>query len=190
VNNNEIRLKISPSSATSLFIGDFVVFYGFHHVEFQDLIATVVSMDQGVTVQFDYPTMFLFEDGVTSLSPVNPTTALRTTYMAPSRFDLSSGRRMVLCRAIVDNQDVGSIHIPALSTRAFFGRIQLFSGMDLVNFLNADTAVGSHEFNSVLKRLSKIRFQFFNEDGTEYNFVGVDYTMFLRLTCLDSNKGI
>lgn len=190
VNDNEISLKISPSSATSLSVGDFVVFDGFHHEEFQDIVATVVSMDQGVTVQFDYPTSFLFKDGVTSLSPVNPTTALRTTYMASSRFDLSRGRRMVLCRAIVDNQDVGSIHIPALSTRAFFGRIQLFSGMDLVNFLNADTAVGSHEFNSVLKRLSKIRFQFFNEDGTSYNFVGVDYTMFLRLTCLDSNKGI
>ena len=190
VNNNEIQLKISPSSATSLSVGDLVVFNGFHHVEFQDIVATVVSLDQSVTVQFDYPTTFLFEDGISSLSPVNQTTTLRTTYMSPSRFDLSSGRRMILCRAVVDNQDVGSIHMPSLSTRSFFGRIQLFSGMDLVNFLNADTAVGSHQFNSVLKRLTKIRFQFFNEDGTEYDFGGVDYTMFLKLTCLDSNKGI
>lgn len=40
--------------------------------------------------------------------------------------------------------------------------------MDLVNFLGPDTAVGSQEFNSVLKRLNNIRFHFFNEDGTKY----------------------
>ncbi|CAN0544400.1 unnamed protein product, partial [Ectocarpus sp. 8 AP-2014] len=71
-----------------------------------------------------------------------------------------------------------------------FGRIQLFSGANLVNFLGKDTAVGSHEFNSVMKRINKIRFQFYNEDGTAYDFIGVDYTMFLELVCLDSNKGL
>lgn len=190
VNNNSVELTITPASPTSLAVGDVVIFDGFHCKEFDDLRATVVALDQGVSVQFDYPTSFLLEDDVSSVSPVSPTTMLRTTFLAPDRFDLSRGRRMVLCRAVVDNQDVGSIHIPSLSTRSFFGRIQLFSGMDMVNFLGQDTAVGSHEFNSVLKRLNKIRFQFFNEDGTPYQFVGVDYTMFLELTCLDSNKGL
>ena len=190
VESNSVELVITPSSSTSLSVGDAVVFSGFHCQEFQELDITVVSVDQGITVKFDYPTQFLMEDGVTSISPVNAETLIPTTYITPQRFDLSRGRRMVLCRAVVDNQDVGSIHIPALSTRVFFGRIQLFSGADLVNFLNKDTAVGSHEFNSVMKRLNKIRLQFFNEDGTEYDFVGVEYTMFLELTCLDSNTGI
>lgn len=196
VNNNSLTLFLSTSTTPSFAVDDSVVFRGFHSKEFQAATARVVSVTSenenptGVTIQLDYPTTFLFNDGVSSLSPVNQETLHRTTYMAPHRFDLSRGRRMVLCRAIVDNQDVGSIHIPSVSTRSFFGRIQLFSGADLVNFLGADTAVGSHEFNSVLKRLNKIRFQFFSEDGTTYDFVGVDYTMFLELTCLDSNKGI
>lgn len=192
VDNNLIELVISLDSApTSLSADDTVAFSGFTSPEFQDLRATVVSVDQGIiTVNFDYPTQYVFEDGVTTLTPVDSITTVGTTYITPNRFDLSRGRRMVLCRAVVDNQDVGSIHIPRLSTRSFFGRIQLFSGADLVNFLGKDTAVGSHEFNSVLKRLNKIKFQFFNEDGTTYDFVGVDYTMFLELTCLDSNRGL
>lgn len=192
VDNNSIELVISLDSApTSLSADDTVAFSGFTSPEFQDLHATVVSVDQGmITVNFDYPTQYVFEDGVTTLTPVDPITTVGTTYITPNRFDLSRGRRMVLCRAVVDNQDVGSIHIPRLSTLSFFGRIQLFSGADLVNFLGKDTAVGSHEFNSVLKRLNKIKFQFFNEDGTTYDFVGVDYTMFLELTCLDSNRGL
>ncbi|CAN0489787.1 unnamed protein product [Ectocarpus sp. 12 AP-2014] len=192
VNSNVVEVLITPSSPTTLSAGDVVVFGGFHSEEFQDLHATVVLVDEdgGITVQFDYPTILLFEDGVTSMYPVNPDTTLGTTYIAPNRFDLSRGRRMVLCRAVVDNQDVGSIHIPSLSTRSFFGRIQLFSGANLVNFLGKDTAVGSHEFNSVMKRINKIRFQFYNEDGTTYDFIGVDYTMFLELVCLDSNRGL
>ena len=192
VDDNSVELVISLDSApTSLSADDTVAFSGFTSPEFQDLRATVVAVDQEmITVSFDYPTQYVFEDGVTSLTPVSATTTVGTTYITPNRFDLSRGRRMVLCRAVVDNQDVGSIHIPRLSTRSFFGRIQLFSGADLVNFLGKDTAVGSHEFNSVLKRLNKIKFQFFNEDGTAYDFVGVDYTMFLELTCLDSNRGL
>lgn len=190
VNSNSVEIVITPSSPTTLAVGDVVIFNGFHSEEFQDLNATVVLVDEGITVRFDYPTFLLFEDGVTCLAPVNPETMVHTTYIAPNRSDLSRGRRMVLCRAVVDNQDVGSIHIPSLSTRSFFGRIQLFSGANLVNFLGKDTAVGSHEFNSVMKRINKIRFQFYNEDGTTYDFIGVDYTMFLELTCLDSNKGL
>ncbi len=202
VNDNSVTLAVSlddtsaDPSTISLVEEDVVQFSGFVSPEFGDLDATVVSVDERsssgsvVTISFDYPTRFLFEDGVSKLTPVDPDTTLRTTYITPHRFDLSRGRRVVLCRAVVDNQDVGSIHIPRLSTRAFFGRIQLFSGADLVNFLNKDTAYGAHEFNSVLKRLNKIRFQFVNEDGSAYDFVGVDYTMFLELTCLDSNRGL
>lgn len=193
VENNSIELALTlGSSATSLAAGDAIIFSeGFSSPEFVDLAASVVSVDDTmVTVTFDYPTSYLFSDGVPTLSPINADTLVPTTYLAPDRFDLSRGRRMVLCRAVVDNQDIGSIHIPSLSNAWFFGRIQLFSGADLVNFLNKDTAVGSHEFNSVLKRLNKIRFQFFNEDGTKYDFVGVDYTMFIEITCLDSNKGL
>ncbi|CAM9205897.1 unnamed protein product [Pylaiella littoralis] len=193
VSNNLVELVCTLSSPTSLSTGDPVTFVGFDAEELSVVDAAVVHVDDtgsSVTVQFTYPTTYLLEDGVSSLSPVNPDTMIRTTYITPDRFDMSRGRRIALCRAIVDNQDVGSIHIPSLSARSFFGRIQLFSGAELVNFLSKDTAIGTHEFNSVLKRLNKIRLQFFNEDGTPYDFIGVDYTMFLELTCMDSNKGL
>lgn len=193
VQNSSVELTLTTGSpATSLSTGDAIIFRGgFDSPEFAHLSARVVSVDGAlVAVSFDYPASYLFSDGVSKLSPINADTLIPTTYISTDRFDLSRARRMVLCRAVVDNQDIGSIHIPSLSNAWFFGRIQLHSGADLVNFLNKDTAVGSHEFNSVLKRLNKIRFQFFNEDGTKYDFVGVDYTMFLEITCLDSNKGL
>jgi len=194
VSNNTVRIVITPSSPSSLSVGDSVTLSGFNSPEMNDLSLDVVSVNSSTsdfTLRFTYPTTYLStESGSVTLTAVNKTTELKTTYLTPFRFDLSRGRRMVLCRAIIDNQDIGSIHIPSLSSRDFFGRIQLFSGADLVNFLSSETAVGSHEFNSVVKRLNRIRFQFFNEDGSEYDFVGVDYTIFIKLITLDSNVGI
>lgn len=80
------------------------------------------------------------------------------------------------------------MHIPNDRT-TFFGRIQLFSGADLVNFVGVDQAIGHHKFTSIVKRLRAIRFRFYNEDGSDYHFVGVDYTAFLEVTTLDSNTG-
>lgn len=191
--NNKIALVVTPGNSTTLVAGDYVKFNGFSAPEFEEITGYVIAVSSSsndVVIQFSYPSTYLFKEGESWVSPVNPDTGILTTYLTPYRFDLSRGRRMVLCRAIIDNQEAGSIIIPALSNSRFFGRIQLFSGADLVNFLGPDTAVGAHEFNSVLKRLSKIRFQFFNEDGTKYDFIGVDYTIFLRLTLLDSNSGI
>lgn len=194
--NNIVDIVVTPSagSATTLSAGDSVSLSGFTAPEMNELVLEVKSVSSSSTdfvLSFTYPSMSLsVESGTVTLTPINSTTGLKTTYLTPYRFDLSRGRRMVLCRAIIDNQDVGSIHIPSLKTRNFFGRIQLFSGADLVNFLNDSTAVGNHEFNSVLKRLNRIRFQFFNEDGSEYDFIGVDYTIFLKITSLDSNNGI
>ena len=194
ISNNLVDVVVTTSSSTSLSVGDSVFMSGFDAEELKGLtmvVSSVSSSSNDVILQFTYPTTNLFStDGTTRLAPVDTDTGILTTYITPFRFDLSRGRRMVLCRAIIDNQDVGSIHIPALSSRNFFGRIQLFSGADLVNFLGPDTAVGTHEFNSVLKRLNRIRFQFFNEDGTPYDFIGVDYTIFIKLTKLDSNTGI
>ena len=194
--NNVVHVSVTPSpgSSTALSAGDSVSLSGFTSSDMNDLEVEVESVSSSGTdfvLRFTYPSVSLsVESGATTLSPINRTTGLKTTYLTPHRFDLSRGRRMVLCRAVIDNQDVGSIHIPSLSSRNFFGRIQLFSGADLVNFLNDTTAVGKHEFNSVLKRLNRIRFQFFNEDGTAYDFNGVDYTIFLKITSLDSNSGI
>ena len=95
----------------------------------------------------------------------------------------------MLCKAVVENLQIGTIQIPG-SRDKFLGRIQLFAGGDLVNFTNLQQAIGKHKFNSVLKRLNKLRLQFYNEDGSEYNFVGVDYSMFVRVKCLSSNTGL
>lgn len=192
--NNVVSIVVTPDASTTLSVGDSVTLSGLSFPEFEDLtmeVTSVSSSSDDFVLKFTYPSTFMsVESGSVMITPINNTTGLKTTYLTPYRFDLSRGRRMVLCRAIIDNQDVGSIHIPALSSRKFFGRIQLFSGADLVNFLNSETAVGTHEFNSVVKRINRIRFQFFNEDGSEYDFVGVDYTIFVKIVSLDSNRGI
>jgi hypothetical protein len=194
INENLVNIVVTPASVTNFAVGDTVEMNGYDAEELEGLSMTVLSFSSSsndITLQFTYPTTYLSSlNGNTRIAPVKNSTGILTTYVTPFRFDLSRGRRMVLCRAIIDNQDVGSIHIPSLSTSNFFARIQLFSGADLVNFLGPDTAVGTHEFNSVIKRLNKIRFQFVNEDGAPYDFVGVDYTIFLRVLKLDSNTGI
>lgn len=207
---NVVILTITPSGPTGFTVGDSVTFSGFNGTDLDETAFTVSALDvssDAFNVTFTFPTTSLvkgqsgttvetsidamdgFEDGTTYLSPVNPTTGYHTTYIGPKRFDLSRGRRVIICRATIDDQDIGTMFIPQDRTR-FFGRIQLFSGADLVNFLGPDNAVGKHTFNSVVKRLHAIRFRFYNEDSTPYDFVGVEYTLFLRITSVDSNTGL
>ena len=205
IENNIINLVIESSDTLDLSIGDSVVLAGFNNTEMSDITPVVVgvgSSNEQVTIQFRYPINFLIKNSntriitnetpsvKTELKAINPTTGIYTTYMTKNRFDLSRGRRMVLCKATIDNQDIGNVQIPSLTSSKFFGRIQLFSGADLVNFLSGDTAVGTHKFNSLLKRLRSITFRFYNEDGSDYDFIGVDYTIFLEVITLDTNKGI
>lgn len=185
---NVITLTIESSAVVS--VGETVTFSGFDAKEWEDIEATVISVDTTTfNVEFTYPTSYSFVEGETYITPINSVTGCETTYISPGRFDLSRGRRVLLCKAIVENLEIGTIQIPG-SRDKFFGRIQLFAGGDLVNFTNLQQAVGKHRFNSVLKRLNKIRLQFYNEDGSEYNFVGVDYSMFIRVRCLSSNTGL
>lgn len=122
-------------------------------------------------------------------TPVNSTTGNSTTYVGPYRYDLSACRRTIFCGMVVDDLDVGSIRIPGSRTK-FFGRIQLFSGGDLVNFSGTNNARGDHTFNSLVKRLRSFRLRFYNDDGSPYSFEGCNYSMFLRVVCLSSNTGI
>lgn len=207
---NTVILTITPSGPTGFAVGDAVTFSGFTETDLDETSFTVSAMDassDAFNVTFAFPTTSLvkgqsgstvetsieamdgFEEGTTYLAPVNPTTRYHTTYIGPNRFDLSRGRRVIICRATIDQQDIGTMFIPKDRTR-FFARIQLFSGADLVNFLGPDAAVGKHTFNSVVKRLHSIRFRFYNEDGTNYDFGGVEYTLFLRITSVDSNTGL
>lgn len=129
------------------------------------------------------------EPGITRATPVSAATGYSTTYVGPHRFDLSRGRRVILCRMVVDDLDVGNISIPKSRT-TFFGRIQLFSGADLVNFLATDNARGEHTFNSLVKRMRRFRLRFYNDDGTPYSFEGVDFSLLLKVVCLSSNTGL
>lgn len=156
-------------------------------------VVTLTSLEtaSAVTGTVRVPSLALVDEanGSTRATPVNPTTGFSTTYVSPFRFDLSRGRRIILCRATIDDLDVGNIRIPQDRTK-FFGRIQLFSGADLVNFLSRENARGEHTFNSLVKRMRSIRLRFYNEDGSDYDFVGVEFTLFIKAVCLDSNTGI
>jgi len=208
--NNVVILTITPDVDTGFVAGEIVEFSGFTTTDLDGIVFTIDSIDvssDAFNVSFLFPTSSLvkgqsgstiettiesmdgFDDGITYLAPINPTTGLHTTYISPNRFDLSRGRRVILVRATVDDQDIGNVFIPNSRDR-FFARIQLFSGADLVNFLNTLSAVGHHNFNGIVKRLHDIRFRFYNEDGSEYDFVGVDWALFVRITSLDSNTGL
>lgn len=152
------------------------------------LVSSVTSATeiQGIVA---VPSVTVLDAGETRATPVNQATGFSTTYVGPHRYDLSRGRRIILCRMVIDDLDVGSIVIPR-SRIKFFGRIQLFSGADLVNFLGTENARGEHTFNSLVKRLRSIRLRFYNDDGSAYRFEGVDFSMFLKVVCLSSSTGI
>lgn len=190
--NNEASVVVTfGDNISGLVIGDEVTIVGLtgdHWLSSPAVTLTDVASATVVTGTLAVPSLELV-DGATRATPVNPTTGFGTTYLSPYRFDLSRGRRIILCRATIDDLDVGNIRIPKDRTK-FFGRIQLFSGADLVNFLSTENARGEHTFNSLVKRLRSLRLRFYNEDGSEYDFVGVEFTLFIKAVCLDSNTGI
>lgn len=152
------------------------------------LVSSVQSATEIVGVIFVPCVATLAGSNITA-TPVNSITGNSTTYVGPYRYDLSACRRTIFCRMVVDDLDVGSITIPGSRTK-FFGRIQLFSGGDLVNFSGTNNAWGDHTFNSLVKRLRRIHLRFYNDDGTLYKFEGCNYSMFLKVVCLSSNTGI
>ena len=190
---NIVTIVTTTTAAVTFAVSDEVTFTGLTASEFEEAVVFTVTEVDGVnftfTSTFTYPSHLSALVGPTIVTPAYATTGIPTTYLSPHRFDLSRGRRVILCRATIDDKDLGTIHIPNDRT-VYFGRIQLFSGADLVNFLSVDQAVGHHKFNSVVKKVSKIRFRFYNENGSSYDFVGVDYTAFLKFLTLDSNTGI
>lgn len=190
---NEVSISVTTSAPVDFSVGELISFSGLTSPEWeQDVNVVVTALDVSTTsfdATFTYPTKSSFEEGNTFVSPVNKVTGIPTTYLSPNRFDLSRGRRVILCRASIDGKDLGTIHIPGDRTK-FFGRIQLFSGADLVNFLSIHQAVGNHKFTSLVKRLRALRFRFYNEDGSDYKFIGVDYTVFLKIVTHDSNTGL
>ena len=174
-------------------VGDELTVVGFTGEQWDDftptITVTVVTSATEISGTIDVPSLDMLKPGETYATPVNPTTGYNTTYISPNRFDLSRHRRIILCRVTVDDLDIGSLSIPNDRTK-YFARIQLFSGADLVNFTGPLNAVGKHNFNSLQKRVNAIRFRFYNENGTPYEFEGVDFTLLLKITCLDSNTGI
>lgn len=215
-NGNEVSVSVTTLDPVDFSVGDLVTFSGMTSPEWENDVAVVVTSIEvstlSIEVAFTYPSSASLgsgtnssvesggsgyydgsdgsdSDGTTFVSPVNSLTQIPTTYLSPNRFDLSRGRRVILCRASIDGKDLGTTHIPNDRT-TFFGRIQLFSGADLVNFLNVNQAVGNHKFTSIVKRLRAVRFRFYNEDGSDYKFIGVDYTVFLKVVTHDSNTGL
>lgn len=193
VDGNEVSVSVTTLSPVDFSTGNLVTFSGLVAPEWEHDVDIVVTSVDVSTLTFEatftYPSSVAFGSSDTFVSPVNSITNIPTTYLSPNRFDLSRGRRVILCRASIDGKDLGTTHIPNDRT-TFFGRIQLFSGADLVNFLNVNQAVGHHNFTSIVKRLRAIRFRFYNEDGSEYKFIGVDYTVFLKVVTHDSNTGL
>lgn len=192
-NGNQVSVSVTTSAPVDFSTGNFIRFSGLTTPEWKDEVPVVVtSVDESsltFEAEFTYPSSVAFGSGDTFVSPINSVTQIPTTYLSPNRFDLSRGRRVILCRASIDGKDLGTTRIPDDRT-TFFARIQLFSGADLVNFLNVNQAVGHHKFTSILKRLRSIHFRFYNEDGSKYRFIGVDYTVFLKILTHDSNTGL
>lgn len=181
---NLVTLQITPAVTTTLSVGDEVTFFGFTHAsEWEDFTVTVSSVDissESFNVQFLYATKNSFTAGSTFLQSVNTTSGVPTTFIAPDRFDLSRGRRVIICRMTIDGSDIGTLSIPNDPT-VYFGRIQLFSGGDKVNFVRSDSAIGKYRFSGRVKHLRTIRLRFVDEQGKTYDFAGTDYSLFLKV---------
>ncbi|AAR26854.1 FirrV-1-A30 [Feldmannia irregularis virus a] len=191
IDNNTVTVLIQTFEVTDYGVGETVYLTGLSSPEMTDRELNLTSVNSAslqLTATFTYPVSAINKDTM-SISPCNAATGHPTTYVSPHRFDLSKGRRMMLCRASIDGRDLGTTHIQDSRT-VFFGRIQLLSGADMVNFLSAHQAMGRHRFTSLVKKLHRLRFRFYNENGTEYNFEGVDYTVLLKITTLYSNTGV
>lgn len=191
--NSEASVVVQFAHETAgLSVGDSVTILGLtgDHWELDpSLYISSVHSASEIRGVVGVPSVRVLDAGSTRATPVNATTGFSTMYVGPNRYDLSKGRRIILCRMVIDDLDVGRISIPN-SRIKFFGRIQLFSGADLVNFLVSDNARGEHTFNSLVKRLRGMRLRFYNDDGSPYNFEGVDFSMLLKVICLNSNTGI
>ncbi|CAM9955924.1 unnamed protein product [Laminaria digitata] len=181
---NVVTLLVTCDAVTTLAEGDVVSFTGLTYSELDNVVITVNSNDvstDAFTVSFTYDTTAIFTAGSTFIAPTNPDTGLTTTYICPNRYDLSRGRRVIICRLTVDGLDVGTLLIPGDPT-VYFARIQLFSGGDLVTFASAFSAAGTYRFAGRMKHLRTIRLRFYEEDGTAYNFSGTEFSLFLRIT--------
>lgn len=180
---NVVTLLVTADSATTFEQDDIVTFTGLTHSELNNVVITVASNEistDAFTVSFTYDTSVLFNSGSTYVTPINSDTGLATTFLAPSRYDLSRGRRVIICRATIDGVDVGTLIIPGDPT-VYFARIQLFSGGDLVTFATAMSAVGKYRFSGRVKNLRTIRLRFYEESGVPYNFSGTEFSLFLRV---------
>jgi len=180
---NVVELLVTPDSMPASFAAlDVVTFTGFTYEELNNVEITIVSVDTAdFIVTFTYDTSVLFTEGETFIAPSNETSGLSTTYIAPNRYDLSIGRRVLLVRATIDGVDVGTVSIPGNPT-VFFARIQLQSGGDLVNFSNDKAVIGSHRFAGRVKNLRVIRLRFYEENGAQYDFLETEFSLFLRVT--------
>lgn len=181
---NLVTLLITPDVPTTFVDGDIVTFSGLTNPELNNVVITVASNEvstDAFTVTFTYDTSTIFTSGSTFISPTNPDTGLSTTYIAPNRYDLSRGRRVIICRCTVDGIDIGNLMIPGDPT-VYFARIQLFSGGDLVTFASTLSAVGKYRFAGRIKNLRTIRLRFYEESGLPYNFMETEFSLFLKIT--------
>lgn len=169
---------VTPVTWTS---GNVVSLTGLKHDELEKVDIILDSVDVGTfVVKFTYDTTVLLVPDSTFISPSNETTGLSTTYIAPNRYDLSIGRRVLLVRATIDGVDVGNVSIPGNPT-IFFARIQLQAGGDLVNFANNRAVIGKYRFAGRIKNLRTIRLRFYEENGQQYDFLETEFSLFLRV---------
>ena len=182
---NVVELLVTPTGGAtpaSFAALDVVTFSGMTYDELSNVEITIVSVDAAdFIVTFTYDTSVLFVPDSTFIAPSNETSGLSTTYIAPNRYDLSIGRRVLIVRATMDGVDIGTVSIPGNPT-VFFARIQLQSGGDLVNFSNDRAVIGHHRFAGRVKNLRTIRLRFYEENGKQYDFLETEFSLFLRIS--------
>jgi hypothetical protein len=189
VDYNLVTVSIVTTTNSSFQVGNVVSFTGMDSSEWDSIELTVTSITNSVTfvATFTYPMSKLFTENDSKVTMISNTTSNPTLYISPSRFDFSKDKRTILVEVKHNNADLGNIIVSGLSGKRFFGRLQMFSGLDSINFLDSKAAAATHVFPSTVNKLSSLRFTFYNMDGTEYDFSKTDWSVLLQVTVAGAN---
>lgn len=102
-------------------------------------------------------------------------------YVSPRNFDLTASRRVCLVALNVGDKLIGNIQ--TISKEQYFARIQLDSGPLQVQFSAGSNILGHYIEPNPIKVITAITLRFVTEDGYPFPFIGVDWTLLLKVKC-------
>ena len=174
-----LKLTFNPGHSldvgtNSLFLTGFV---GYTGAPIEAAVAAWVGDEVSLYVAFPFtPTL-----ATTQIQHIN-SLGTPIQYVSPKNFDLTASRRICLVALTAGDISVGHIHAAA-SKEKYFARIQLDSGPLQVQFAAGKNILGYYLEPNPIQSVTRITLRFVTEDGHPFPFIGVDWSLCLRMKC-------